>query len=169
MRFAFILSQCVACLFLPSDVFCHTCIPARVSTQSCPTLWDLMDSSQPGSSVHGIFQARILDRVAISYSKGSSCHKDRTRVSCLTGRFFTTEPPGKPLWNAKFSILVKYSLSDFLCVSERLLSLVAWYAVSWRPWFYILFLETSPSLFLCLYLRVSLSFFPPSLWLFQVR
>ena len=36
-------------------------------TQSCPTLCDLMDSSQPGSSVHGIFQARVLEWVAISF------------------------------------------------------------------------------------------------------
>ena len=38
-------------------------------TQSCPTLWDSMDCSPPGSSVHGIFQARILEWVAISYSR----------------------------------------------------------------------------------------------------
>ena len=40
--------------------------------QSCPTLWDPMDCSLPGSSVHGIFQARILEWVAISFSRGSS-------------------------------------------------------------------------------------------------
>ena len=40
--------------------------------QSCLTLWDLMDCSLPGSSVHGIFQARVLEWVAISFSKGSS-------------------------------------------------------------------------------------------------
>ena len=41
-------------------------------TQLCPTLWDSMDCSPPGSSVHGILQARILEWVAISYSRGSS-------------------------------------------------------------------------------------------------
>ena len=41
-------------------------------TQSCPTLCDPMDCSLPGSSVHGIFQARILEWVAISFSRGSS-------------------------------------------------------------------------------------------------
>ena len=40
--------------------------------QSCPTLWDPMDCSPPGSSVHGIFQARILESVAIPSSSGSS-------------------------------------------------------------------------------------------------
>ena len=51
--------------------------------QSCPTLCDPMDSSPPGSSVHGIFQARILGWVAISYSRESFWPRDRTWVSCV--------------------------------------------------------------------------------------
>ena len=58
-------------------------------TQSCPTLCDPMDCSPPGSSVHGIFQARILEWVAISFSRGSSQPRDGTQVSCTAGRFFT--------------------------------------------------------------------------------
>ena len=58
-------------------------------TQSCPTLWDLMDCSPPGCSVHGIFQARILEWVAISFSRGSSWPRDWTQVSCIAGGFFT--------------------------------------------------------------------------------
>ena len=50
-------------------------------TQLCPTLFDPMDSSQPGSSIHGIFQASILQQVAIFYSRGSSWPKDPT--SCI--------------------------------------------------------------------------------------
>ena len=50
-------------------------------TQSCPTLCDPMDCSLPGSSVHGIFQARILEWVAIYSSRGSSRPRDRTRIS----------------------------------------------------------------------------------------
>ena len=50
-------------------------------TQSCPTLCDPMDCSPPGSSVHGTFQARILEWVAISFSRGSSRPKDQTWVS----------------------------------------------------------------------------------------
>ena len=46
----------------------------------------------------GISQARILDQVAISFSRGSSRPLDWTLVSCTTGRFFTTEPPGKPIY-----------------------------------------------------------------------
>ena len=49
-----------------------------------------------GSSVHQILQARILEGVAISSFRGYSQPRDRTQVSCIAGRFFTTEPPGKP-------------------------------------------------------------------------
>ena len=55
---------------------------------------DTMDCSLPGSSVHGISQAKILDWVAISFSRGSSQPRDQTHVSCITGRFFITEPLG---------------------------------------------------------------------------
>ena len=61
----------------------------RTDLQSCPTLCDPMDCSPPGSSVHGFFQTGILEWVAISFSKGSSRPRDRTWVSCTTGRFFT--------------------------------------------------------------------------------
>ena len=48
-----------------------------------------MDCSLPGSSVHGIFQARVLEWVAISFSRGSSQPRDQTQVSCIAGRHFT--------------------------------------------------------------------------------
>ena len=57
--------------------------------QLCLTLFDPMDCSPPGSSVHEIFQARILEWVAISFSRGSSGPRNWTRVSCTAGRFFT--------------------------------------------------------------------------------
>ena len=57
--------------------------------QSCPTLCDPMDCSQPGSSVHGGVQARVLEWVAIFFSKGSSQPRDRSRVSRIVGRCFT--------------------------------------------------------------------------------
>ena len=56
-------------------------------TQSCTTLY--MECSPPGSSVHGIFQARILECVAFPFSMGSSQHRDRNWVPCISGRFFT--------------------------------------------------------------------------------
>ena len=51
--------------------------------QSCPTLCDPIDCSLPGSSVHGIFQARVLEWIAISFSRGSSQPRAWTRVFCI--------------------------------------------------------------------------------------
>ena len=64
--------------------------------QLCPTLCNPKDYSLAGFSVHGISQARRLEWVAIPFSRGFSQPRDQTRVSCITGRFFTTEPPRKP-------------------------------------------------------------------------
>ena len=58
-------------------------------SQSYPTLWDPMDCSLPGSSVHGISQAGIMEWFAISFSKGFFWTRDQTWVSCIAGRFFT--------------------------------------------------------------------------------
>ena len=66
------------------------------SLRSCPTLCDPMDCSPPGSSVHGILQSRILEWVVMPSSRGSSQPRYRTCVSRTVGRFFSTEPPGKP-------------------------------------------------------------------------
>ena len=79
---------------LPSQ-FSETLVKVLV-TQSCPTLCDPTDYSLPGSSVHGILQARILVWVVMSPSKASSQPKNQTCISCTAGRFFTTELPGKP-------------------------------------------------------------------------
>ena len=56
--------------------------------QSCLTVCNPMDCSLPGFSVHGILQARILEWVTISFSRGSSQPRDRTQVSCIGGRRF---------------------------------------------------------------------------------
>ena len=56
--------------------------------QPCLTLCDHVDCSSPGPSVHGILQARILEWLAIPFSRGSSQPRDRTWVSCIAGRFF---------------------------------------------------------------------------------
>ena len=58
-------------------------------TQLCATLCDPIDYSPPGSSVHGVLQARSLEWVAISFSRGSSRPRDWTLVSCIAGRRFT--------------------------------------------------------------------------------
>ena len=59
---------------------------ACMHIQSCPTLCNPMDGSLPGFSVHGIFQARILEWVAIIFSRGSSRLRDWTHVSCIGRR-----------------------------------------------------------------------------------
>ena len=64
--------------------------------QSCPTLCDPMACSPPGSSVHGILQARIVEWVAISSARASSQPKDQTCISRIAGRFFTAQLPVKP-------------------------------------------------------------------------
>ena len=72
--------------------FCFNCLVA----QSCSTLCNPMDYKPPGSSVHGILQARILEWVAISFSRGSSQPRMKFSSPALAGEFFTTEPAGKP-------------------------------------------------------------------------
>ena len=57
--------------------------------QLCLTLSNSIDCSPPGSSGHGILQARILEWVAIPFSRGSSQPRDQTCISCIAGRFFT--------------------------------------------------------------------------------
>ena len=71
---------------------CACCAQSLSCVQPC----NPMDCSPPGSSVHGIFQARILEWVGISYSRGSSWPRDGTCTSCLAGGFFTAETPAKP-------------------------------------------------------------------------
>ena len=79
-------------------LFLHT----HSNTWLCPTLHHPMDYSLSGSSTHGILQARILEWVAISFSRGSSRPRDRTQVSSIAGRFFTLSHQGSPptlFWN----------------------------------------------------------------------
>ena len=91
--------------YLPLPVkLCHSGVTLRtlvfkfsLVAQSCPTLCDPMDYSLPGSSVHGIFQARVLEWVAISFSRRSSQPRDRTQVSHIVGRHFIIWATGEVL------------------------------------------------------------------------
>ena len=65
------------------------CVIYLEVAQSCPTLWDPTDCSLPDSSVHTIFQARVLEWVAISFCRRSSQPRDWTWASCIAGRWFT--------------------------------------------------------------------------------
>ena len=66
------------------------------ASQLCPTLCNPIDCSPPGSSVHGIFQARVLEWAAIPFSRGSSLPRDQTRVSRIHRRVLTAEPSERP-------------------------------------------------------------------------
>ena len=74
---------CVCVHMLACERVCR-----HAHVKSCPTLCDPMDCSPPGSPVHGSFQARILERAAISSSRASSRPRDGARASCIsyTGR-----------------------------------------------------------------------------------
>ena len=72
-----------------------------LAAQYCLTLWDAMDCSQPGSSVHGIIQARILELIAISFLQGNFPTQG-TWVSCIAGRFFTIWATGEAQIFKKF-------------------------------------------------------------------
>ena len=68
-----------------------------VCAQFCLTFWDSMDYRPTGFSVHGLFLARILERVTISYSRGISWTQGlKLHLPALAGGFFTTELPGSP-------------------------------------------------------------------------
>ena len=102
--FAFLLTQLISSV---SYIFSLTCVCTQL-LQSCLTLWDHMGS--PGSSVHGILQARILEWVAMLSSRRSSWPRDQSHVSCIAGRIFTTEPPGKPIFSPSHILPILSSL-----------------------------------------------------------
>ena len=95
----------MAAYFLPTELrtttvssqlnyhFSNVCVHACLGTQSCPTLCDPTDSSPPGSSVHGIFQARILEWVAMPSSRESSDPGIKPKLlasPALASKFFTS-------------------------------------------------------------------------------
>ena len=75
-------------LIYSNSVAINIGMKVKVKAQSCPTLCDPMDCNLPGSSIHGIFQARILELVAISFSRRSSSPRDQTWVSRIVDRCF---------------------------------------------------------------------------------
>ena len=92
---------------------------STVKSLSRVRLCDPMDCSLPGFSVHGIFQARVLEWVAISFSRGSSWPRDRTQVSCIAGRRFT-------LWATRSSIINNIWLLQTIIKSPNI-TLELWY------------------------------------------
>ena len=107
------------------------CSLVYLVAQLCLTLCDPVDCSLPGSSVHGLLQARILEWVAISFSRGPSQLRDWTHVFCIVGRrffFLTTEPSGKSKHSLDISSFLKRSFLEgsfpfycfplFLCIIQ---------------------------------------------------
>ena len=96
--------------------------------QSRMTLSSRRDCSPPGSSVHGILQATILEWGAISFSRGSSQHRDRTQVSCIIDRFVT-------IWAKWSKALLKPGSSVtwewFSCEEQEIYSHLTFKGMSW--------------------------------------
>ena len=105
-------SSCV-----PGSVCMHACVCAQ-SFQSGLNLCDAMDCSLPGSSVHGILQARLLEWVAMPSSRGSSQPRDWTQVSCIAGGSFY---PLSHLGSPQGSIDKAYPLLGALGRNDELL------------------------------------------------
>ena len=85
--------------FYSNNTYVTNCTCVYTITQLCPTLREPMVCSPPISSIHGIFEARILEWVAVSFSRRSSSPRDQTQspeAFALAARFFTTELPGQP-------------------------------------------------------------------------
>ena len=123
----------------------RVCVCVCLVAKACPTLCDPMDCSLPEFSVLGILQARILEWVAVFFSRGSSWSKDWTCISCTGGGFFNAEPPEKPIYmcayvlrNIYIYILktpnMSWSPSLSLPCSPPLISLVScpctWFSLS---------------------------------------
>ena len=127
-------------------------------TQSCLTLCHPMDCSPPGSSVHGIFQARILEWVAVSSSRGSSRPRDAScisLISCIASRSFIADSPGKPstsciLFNAyKMGVKRKGKFGWHGWIQKKQM-----YPIQ-KPMHFSLYLSTSLNLmhYLCIYVQ----------------
>ena len=101
--------------------------------QGCPILCNPTDCSPPGSSVHEILQARILEWVVIPFSRGSSQPWGQTWVSCITGRFFT-------IWATNFQYGKPVKWEVFWWFSETLAVLTVFEDQSF---FFFLTLEIS--------------------------
>ena len=104
----------------------HTCSV----TQLCLTLCNPTDCSSPGSSVHEIFQARILVQVAISSFRGSYQCRAWTKSPTSAGKFFTTEPPRKPIL---FCIFNQFLINGSRRVNCLTTYLLLWILVGFMP------------------------------------
>ena len=101
---------------------------------SYPTLCDSMDCSCPGSSVHGILQAEVLEWVAIPFSRGSSHPRAQTQVSCIVGRFFTFWITKEALFVIYRALLKFFQYYKFYGLLFSNLSCIKYYGKIWNKW-----------------------------------
>ena len=106
-RTIFVNSYLSPCLPYAKCFYFHCC--CCLVAQSYLTLYDPLDCGPPRSFVHEISQARILDWLDTSFSRGSAPPRDQTDISCIAGRIFATEPP-------------EHSFQVFLCFTVHNLS-----------------------------------------------
>ena len=133
------------CIYIIANIEddCCGCLLSKL----CLTLLQTMDCSPPGSSLHEIFQARILECVAISISRGSSRPRDQTWVPCAGRRIlYPTEPAGKPIeydtceWmNEKHPRITNSHNRCHHCPSQISLASTSthWWLflmITWPPW-----------------------------------
>ena len=114
------------CIYIYIYTYAVLCLVALL----CPTLCDPLDCSPPGSSVHGILQARILEWIAMPSSRGFSQPRDLTCVSCIAGGFFTSWPTREAhlyLYLYLWSIFILHVCTSF---SFILFSRAIWYLAS---------------------------------------
>ena len=92
----------------PFIMKCPWCIRKVKGAQPYLTLCDPIDCSSPGSSVHGILQAIILEWVAVPFSMAPSQPRDQTQVSSIAGRFFTSWATREAQYTRKNTAKFKY-------------------------------------------------------------
>ena len=114
------LSVPLAIYLTPTQLYAAEILLSKKKVKkACPILCNLIDCSLPGSTVHGIFQTRILERIAISFSRKSSWPRDWSRVSRIIGRQFTIwatrEVPKENInlgWKTHFDLFFQDSLDS---------------------------------------------------------
>ena len=108
-------------VILQMDMFNFCVCVCVLVTQSCLTLCDPMDRSPPIFCVCGILQARILEWIAIPFSRNSSQRRDWTLVSCIAGRFFTIWATGKnEIYSGCLGLVIFRGTSQNTCLCTLL-------------------------------------------------
>ena len=102
-------SECPFVVFFSTDYYVNVKVKVII-VQLSYSLW-LMDCSLPGSFVRGILQARIVERIAIPFSRRSSWPSDQTSVSCTAGRFFTFWATREALLHKQFMVILSLPLN----------------------------------------------------------